>query len=69
MLQRSSALLLAVVTLIVGAAAFLLIEDVLGSITENWKLIFGPMLVLIVLFARGGLIGIATTLKRKLGRG
>lgn len=54
---------------IVGAAAFLLIEDVLGSITENWKLIFGPMLVLIVLFARGGLIGIATTLKRKLGRG
>jgi branched-chain amino acid transport system permease protein len=33
---------------IVGAAAFLLLEDMLGGITENWKLIFGPMLVLIV---------------------
>ncbi|MDI1344187.1 MAG: branched-chain amino acid ABC transporter permease, partial [Pseudolabrys sp.] len=30
---------------IVGAAAFLLLEDVLGGLTENWKLIFGPMLV------------------------
>ena len=39
---------------IVGAAAFLLLEDVLGGVTENWKMIFGPMLVLVVLFARGG---------------
>ena len=54
---------------IVGAAAFLLIEDVLGGLTENWKLIFGPMLVLIVLFARGGLLGLAANIKRKLGRG
>ncbi len=54
---------------IVGAAAFLLLEDLLGGLTENWKLIFGPMLVLIVLFARGGLVGIATNIKRRLGRG
>jgi len=54
---------------IVGAAAFILIEDFLGGITENWKLIFGPMLVLIVLFARGGLIGLAVSLKRMVGRG
>ena len=27
--------------------------------TEHWKVIFGPLLVLVVLFARGGLIGVA----------
>jgi branched-chain amino acid transport system permease protein len=54
---------------IVGAAAFLLLEDVLGGLTENWKLIFGPMLVLIVLFARGGLIGLAQSIKERLSRG
>ena len=27
-------------------------------LTENWKVIFGPILVLVVLFARGGLIGL-----------
>jgi branched-chain amino acid transport system permease protein len=54
---------------IVGAAAFLLLEDVLGGITENWKLIFGPMLVLVVLFARGGLLGLAQSLRERFGRG
>jgi branched-chain amino acid transport system permease protein len=54
---------------IVGAAAFLLLEDVLGGITENWKLIFGPMLVLIVLFARGGLLGLAQSIRERFGRG
>jgi branched-chain amino acid transport system permease protein len=54
---------------IVGAAAFLLLEDVLGGLTENWKLIFGPMLVLIVLFARGGLIGLAQSIRERLSRG
>jgi branched-chain amino acid transport system permease protein len=54
---------------IVGAAAFLLLEDVLGSITENWKLIFGPMLVLIVLFARGGIVGLVERLTGRSGRG
>ena len=50
---------------IVGAAAFLLLEDMLGGITENWKLIFGPLLVLVVLFARGGLLGLAHELRGK----
>jgi branched-chain amino acid transport system permease protein len=54
---------------IIGAAAFLLLEDVLGGITENWKLIFGPMLVLIVLFARGGLLGLAQSIRERFGRG
>ena len=54
---------------IVGAAAFLLLEDLLSGVTENWKLIFGPMLVLIVLFARGGILGLATGIKERFSRG
>lgn len=54
---------------IVGAAAYLLLEEVLAGFTENWKLIFGPLLVLIVLFARGGIVGLITTIKARLTRG
>ena len=54
---------------IIGAAAYLLIEEILGGITEQWKLIFGPLLVIVVLFARGGLLGIAGTIRGRLGRG
>jgi branched-chain amino acid transport system permease protein len=43
---------------ILGAAAFVLLEEGLSRIVEHWKLIFGPMLVLIVLFARGGILGL-----------
>jgi branched-chain amino acid transport system permease protein len=42
---------------VIGAAAFLLLEEWLSGFTEHWKLIFGPFLVLVVLFARGGLMG------------
>jgi branched-chain amino acid transport system permease protein len=54
---------------IIGTAAYLLTEEWLSGYTENWKVIFGPVLVLIVLFARGGLIGLATQLMRRPGRG
>ena len=54
---------------IIGAAAYLLIEEWLSGVTEHWKVIFGPVLVLIVLFARGGLLGLANALMRRLGRG
>jgi branched-chain amino acid transport system permease protein len=43
---------------IVGAAAFLLLEEYLAGWTEHWKMIFGPLLILVVLFARGGIAGI-----------
>jgi branched-chain amino acid transport system permease protein len=54
---------------IIGAAAYLLLEEWLAGYTENWKLIFGPMLVLIVLFARGGIVGLVTSIKARLTRG
>jgi branched-chain amino acid transport system permease protein len=43
---------------ILGAAAFVILEEMLSRVTEHWKLIFGPMLVLVVLFARGGIMGL-----------
>jgi branched-chain amino acid transport system permease protein len=44
---------------IVGSLAYLLLGEWLSSLTENWKMILGPLLVLIVLLARGGLLGLA----------
>ena len=49
---------------IVGAIAFLLLEEFLSGLTEQWKLILGPILILVALGGRGGLAG---ALKR-LGR-
>jgi len=59
---------------IIGAAAFLLLEEFLpdmlhaasfflsdeirSRLAENWKMVFGPLLILIVLFARGGIMGL-----------
>ena len=51
-----------------GALAFIVLEHVLSSWTENWQLIFGPMIVALVLFARGGLDDlIELVAKRKEG--
>jgi branched-chain amino acid transport system permease protein len=52
---------------IIGAAAYLVAEEWLSTLIENWQVIFGPILVLVVLFARGGLIGLAAQLSRRLG--
>ena len=38
-----------------GALAFILVEHKLSTWTENWQLIFGPMIILLALFARGGI--------------
>ena len=40
-----------------GALAFLVLEDVLSHLTEHWKVLLGPALVLIALFASGGIAG------------
>jgi len=43
---------------IVGAITYLLLEESLGRFTEHWKVILGPLLVVLVLFGRGGIAGI-----------
>ncbi len=60
--QRSGDLIFAIVlgglgTLhgaIIGAAIFSLLAELLSGFTEHWAMIFGPILILAVLFARGG---------------
>lgn len=43
---------------ILGAIAYLMLEEVLSGYTEHWRLIFGPLLILVVLYARGGILGL-----------
>ena len=42
---------------IAGALAFLMLEETLSRLTEHWKAILGPVLVLVVLYAKGGIAG------------
>lgn len=42
---------------VVGAAVLLLLEEVLSAYMEHWMIILGPVLVLVVLFARRGIWG------------
>jgi len=43
---------------ILGTATYLIVEELVSAWVENWKVFFGPVLILVVLFARGGLIGL-----------
>jgi branched-chain amino acid transport system permease protein len=43
---------------VLGAAAYLLLELLLGGITIHWQAIFGPLLIVTVLFAKRGLYGL-----------
>jgi branched-chain amino acid transport system permease protein len=43
---------------VAGAAVFILIEHMLGGWTEQWQFFLGLALLAVVLFARGGLIGL-----------
>jgi branched-chain amino acid transport system permease protein len=54
---------------IIGAIVFILIEEWLSGLTEHWKMIFGPFLVAVVVFARGGLIGVWNEIAARLRHG
>ena len=43
---------------VLGAMLLLLLEEILSSYTEHWQLLLGPILILVVLFAKKGLMGI-----------
>ena len=51
---------------VTGAFVFLMVSDTLAEWTIHWHIIFGPLLVLVVLFARGGIAGL---LNRKSANG
>ena len=60
---------------LLGAIVFLLLEEslplLLGALApayaENWMIIFGPLLIMVVLFGRGGLTGIIDRLSAARG--
>ena len=49
-----------------GAIMLLLLEETLSRITEYWQIILGPLLLLVVLFARGGIDGLLVKLSEKV---
>jgi branched-chain amino acid transport system permease protein len=49
---------------VLGAIVYLVLEEFLSQITEYWGLIMGPLLLLIVLFGRGGIMGLLGRLRR-----
>jgi branched-chain amino acid transport system permease protein len=49
---------------VLGAIVYLLLEEALSQVTEYWALIMGPLLLLIVLFGRGGIMGLLGRLNR-----
>ena len=42
----------------------LVLEELLSQLTEYWQMILGPLLLLIVLFGRGGIMGLLGRLRR-----
>jgi len=43
---------------VAGAILFVVLEHVLGGISDYWHVFLGALLLLIVLFARGGIVGL-----------
>ncbi|GLT11170.1 branched-chain amino acid ABC transporter permease [Sulfitobacter sp. PR48] len=42
---------------VAGAAVYILLEHVLGGLSEYWHIYLGAILLFVVLFAKGGLVG------------
>jgi len=49
---------------VLGAVALLVLEETLSRVTEYWMIILGPMLLLVVLFVRGGIDGLLKQVSR-----
>ncbi len=49
---------------ILGAFFLVIVEELLGSFIHEWRLIYGPLLVFMVLFAKGGLSDLLTSKRR-----
>ena len=47
---------------IIGAGALVMLEEYLAQVTEHWQIVLGPVLLLAVLFARRGILGLIEAL-------
>jgi branched-chain amino acid transport system permease protein len=45
---------------VLGATVYLLLEETLAMYTEHWMVYLGPILIIVVLFAKRGLFGLLT---------
>ncbi|GFE51388.1 branched-chain amino acid ABC transporter permease [Roseobacter cerasinus] len=71
--QRSGDLIVAVVLgglgtrngALLGAFFIVIVEELLSSVIHEWRLIYGPLLVLLVLYAKGGLNDLLTPAAQK----
>jgi branched-chain amino acid transport system permease protein len=43
---------------LIGAVTLLMLEEGLSRVTEYWQIIVGPLLLLVVIYARGGIEGV-----------
>ena len=48
---------------VLGAVTLLVLEEALSGITEYWQIVLGPIFLLVVLFARGGIDGVLAGLR------
>lgn len=51
---------------LVGSVFFLIVEEILSGYFAYWKMIFGPILIIIILFAKGGIMGMLQALDARL---
>jgi branched-chain amino acid transport system permease protein len=49
---------------VAGAALYIILEHSLGGVSEHWQFFLGLLLLAVVLFARGGLIGLVAGERR-----
>lgn len=54
---------------VLGTAVFILLEEYLSRLTQYWHFPFGAMLILVVIFTRGGINGMFRWLGSKTGIG
>lgn len=43
---------------VAGAAAYLVLENVLSGLTSHWQAVLGPLLIIVVLFSKGGILNL-----------
>lgn len=51
---------------LLGAIAFLGLEEILKSYSEHWMIVFGPVIVLIALLGKRGIVGVLASLDDRL---
>jgi branched-chain amino acid transport system permease protein len=50
---------------VIGSVALLVLEEALSRVTEYWQIILGPLLLAVVLYARGGINGLLAGFNRE----